>query len=391
MIGPQRSFGGNTEFTHDGHWLVSVYYDDRFNGGHEVSFYALGSNPPATYAVLDQETSVRGTWFTADGQTLATYDALGNVSRHSVTGDAPSRTLWTNPAGRIESATLSPSRSHVLVNGFSSQRAWIVPLDGSPVVDLGDLQAEVGGVALEANGRRAAVGGGNVRPRMPDEPVIRVIDLETGGEQILRGDGESGYLILEFLPHDRLLALSIEGIFLWDLTTGTAEALTQKHYDTWWVSDLARGQFAIRSATGVDLWDLESRALRSLPIPSNDLTQLSLIPDERLLLAGTSTGKVLVLELESGVQHELVGHDGAITALWISPDGERVQSASEDGTVRVWKRPRGKPADHLPHPKFLALLKAQTNMRAIPDVNAEEGYRIEYDAFPGWADLPPAW
>ena len=369
---------------------MSSWIDDRFRGGHEVYFYAVAKSRPAEYQAIVAADEVWQGWFSADGRTLITCDYPGVFTRHRVEAEAPRpEFLWENPDGHVESASMSVSGTHVLANGFKSKNAWMIAIDGSQVVDLGTLFGEVGGLALEPNLRRAAVGGGNVRPRMPDEPVIRVIDLETREEQVLRGDGESGFLSLRFLPGNRLLALSIEGIYLWDLTTGTSELLSDRSY--WWANDVSGDLFIADSDDGVTLLDLEQREERVLPIPTERVACLALSPDGSYAVVGTHAGEVLVLDLDSEVPHELLGHDDTVFAIWISPDGEEIRSASRDGTVRVWERPKSEPVHNLPHDEFMALIRAQTNMRAVPDFTTDEGYRIEYDEFPGWAQVPPEW
>jgi hypothetical protein len=72
-------------------------------------------------------------------------------------------------------------------------------------------------------------------------------------------------------------------------------------------------------------------------------------------------------------------------------DGQTIMSASPDGTVKVWDIPQGRPLHDRPIEEFLALLRAQTNMRIVPDADEDVGYRITYDPFPGWAEPPPPW
>ncbi len=73
-----------------------------------------------------------------------------------------------------------------------------------------------------------------------------------------------------------------------------------------------------------------------------------------------------------------------------SPDGQWIASGGEDGTVRVWPQPDlSKPRLHtLPHDELLAKLKSLTNVRIVEDPASAAGWRIDYDPFPGWAEVP---
>ena len=79
-----------------------------------------------------------------------------------------------------------------------------------------------------------------------------------------------------------------------------------------------------------------------------------------------------------------------VGALWISPKSDRIYSAAADGTVRIWHVPQGRPLQNLPLAELLTTLRAQTNLRVVVDAKAENGYRIEYDRFPGW-ETAPTW
>jgi len=108
-------------------------------------------------------------------------------------------------------------------------------------------------------------------------------------------------------------------------------------------------------------------------------------------VAGSIDGEVIVLNLDAEEPHVLYGHDDVVGAVWISPDGDEIRSAGGDGMVYSWDVPSGRRVHAMPHAEFVEFLRAQTNMRAIPDVDAPDGYRITYDPFPGWAEPPPSW
>jgi hypothetical protein len=46
------------------------------------------------------------------------------------------------------------------------------------------------------------------------------------------------------------------------------------------------------------------------------------------------------------------------------------------------------PIHRLAHDALLTLFRTHTNLAAIPDASAPNGYRLEVGPFPGWAHLP---
>jgi WD40 repeat protein len=66
-------------------------------------------------------------------------------------------------------------------------------------------------------------------------------------------------------------------------------------------------------------------------------------PSGNQLAVATLTDSICLYQLPNlELERELEGHDGLVTALAYTNDGQYLLSTSEDGTVRVWEVASGK-------------------------------------------------
>ena len=65
-------------------------------------------------------------------------------------------------------------------------------------------------------------------------------------------------------------------------------------------------------------------------------------PDGERVVTASGDGTARIWDAESGAQlATLRGHEGCVNSAAFSPDGERVVTASDDGTARIWDADSG--------------------------------------------------
>jgi WD40 repeat protein len=137
---------------------------------------------------------------------------------------------------------------------------------------------------------------------------------------------------------------------------------------------------------------LPERSSRELPGFGDCVHRLALALDAsgRIAVTGSLDGVIRVGRVRDGAPHLLLGHEGPVTSVALSPDLAWVASTGEDNTLRLWPMPDldEPPLHTLPREKLIAKLGSLTNLRAVRDPDAPDRWSIELEAFPGWKDVP---
>ncbi|MFX1484591.1 MAG: WD40 repeat domain-containing protein, partial [Promethearchaeota archaeon] len=84
--------------------------------------------------------------------------------------------------------------------------------------------------------------------------------------------------------------------------------------------------------------------------PSSSLTSISTAPKGHLIVCGTMGGQILLIDSKSGkMKQDLVGHDGAISAVSFTGKPSSIVSCGWDKTTRLWNTKRSQEPILLKH------------------------------------------
>jgi WD40 repeat protein len=403
------TFGGfltSASFSPDGRWLVTANF-------HAACFWPLARSSHRVLA--GHRAGVTGVRFTPDGKRIISRDRGGEVREWALDAGGNGRTLahlshWgglsVDPRGRFV-AVAQPGG------------VGIIPLGGGETRALGGFArtTHVMAVAIDRDGRRVAAAA-YWGPR--HEKVIRVWELESGkvwtlGPTEKAGEGGAGQnLGLGFLADGSLVSAG-DGLRRWSIEKGTHELVAPSHVQTHLrvfpdghsVAYKVAGE---RGTSGDEKGPLESvwlaitdfQAGRTNVIRSHGRRHLPLAvdPTGALVVTGGLDGIVRVGPVTGGEPHLLLGHEGWIHGVDVSPDGRWVAAGGDDRKIHIWPMPdMTKPPLHtLPREVLLTKLRSLTNLRVVEESKSRisawlrtdrgTGYELDLEPFPGWAKAP---
>src|SRR5262249_58109919 len=99
------------------------------------------------------------------------------------------------------------------------------------------------------------------------------------------------------------------------------------------------------------VWDAASGAPAGAPLPhGGGVARASFHPDGERVLTASADGSACVWRLAAGTPVALrqLKHARPVTDASFSPDGRQVATASEDHTARLWDAATGEPASQPP-------------------------------------------
>ena len=143
---------------------------------------------------------------------------------------------------------------------------------------------------------------------------------------------------------------------------------------------LGSAAIGIRSVSGDELEGFEPAEV------------VALGPKGEMVAAATRDGVIQIARLSGGEPHYLFGHPKVPRSLTFSPDGKKLVSPHEGGTIRVWDVPdlSEPPLQTLPYEELMARLAAITNLQVVPDPESSTGYKLELGPFRG-GETAPSW
>ncbi len=388
-----------------GDWLtVSQYGEER------AVFWPLRARYPS---VVDGYTPiVKPVAFSPDGRWLATswsdmklrlWPLPGTGPREPKTLDLPETALWTG-------IVFDPRGRYLFAVG-NGDRAWIVPLDGSRPRRL-PLYSEdtlLRAAAVSPSGRRVAtawyygLGAKTLRLHDVETGQTRVSPLPTerSSARVTDAAYQGQVQRMDFLDETTVYTSGWAGLRRWDLESGTSELVAA---DVDFIGFLGSDRRLALTGAAVAGRDAQRcRQLQTRDLVSGKTGAVGrpgvCVGDSLGTIRGAVSGEIaatagpdgiLITRLSGDAAHLLVGHDGPVPGVAISPDGRWVATSGEDNTLRLWPMPDlAKPPLHtLPHDELVARLRSLTNLRVVRDPESAAGWKVDIGPFPGWKDVP---
>ncbi len=270
--------------------------------------------------------------FAADGRRLAI--ASGPRAIQVVAVESPRTEVSFDLPTRLAGLAFCPGTGSLLASDFEGR---VFVLDGTASGKLAPAPRPLAAHHADASllclagGRRFVSGG--------VDGAVRLWDLADGSGRVL-GRHDDWVTSLVASPDGRLVASGSgdDTVRVFSLADRAPRVL-RGHADTVrGVAFSADGQrlASVDAGSTVHIWDLPAgeivRRYRALPAPT---TQLALAGGGRhIVVAGPLEARVWPFEALD--RRLLRGHEGPITALAWSPDGQALASASRDRTLRVW-------------------------------------------------------
>jgi DNA-binding winged helix-turn-helix (wHTH) protein/WD40 repeat protein len=399
---------GSWQFSDSDYHPTGNWFAASTKGSSEVSFWSLSKAYPS---VVTGATSRRkGLAFSPDGRWLAATWPGWRIKLFPLpyTDHTRAPKLGEHPAFSNLSFDASGTR---VTGGHWGESLSVGFLDGREPRKLEGFLGEtlIESLAFSPSGRLVAAASGISY----DEKMLRVWDLDSGETRVFelpRTDTSecaefTGYLdnvqSLWFTDEETVYTVGATAFLRWNLRYGSSEevvALGAVTYREAAASADGRKVLIIETpkvgkadiCDTPELFDLATGTAEELPSFGDCVRVIALDPGGEFAVTGDNDGAIRVGRITGGEPHLLMGHQGAIEYVAVSPDLRWVASVGADSTLRLWPMPDlTKPPLHtLPREELIAKLKTLTNLRVVRDPESSTGWKVEIGPFPGWETVP---
>ena len=248
----------------------------------------------------------------------------------------------TSPVkAQIFSLAYRPDGQMLALGGFQLVRLASAST-GKMHTTLEGMQEVVRSVAFSPDGGLLAAAGG--LPARGGE--VKIWDVASRKLRLtIQGHADTIYATV-FSPDGSILATSSYDrlIKLWDVDSGKELRTLKDHIDA--VYSLAftpDGKWLLSGAAdrSLKIWDVSSgERLYTVSDPLEGINAITIHPSGKRVAAGGLDRTIRIWELgekEGKLLRSLIAHEGPILQIAFSPDGEKLVTASTDGTIKVFR------------------------------------------------------
>jgi len=260
------------------------------------------------------------------------------------------------PINSINCLAFSPDSS-VLAAGSPEGDVflWQLP-ERSPWQKIENLPDEVSSIDFSPDGKVFAIGIANGQ--------IQVWSLPDMTLQKTKQAVEALTMNVRFLPDGQRLLFAgydYQQVWLWNLSDDSTQPIAPANLHG--ITDMAISPDGTLLAIGgsfsgnVQVWDIrENRRLFKLP-DTKLAKQVTISPDNTLLAVGQGDAIEIWDIVQQRRLHTLTEHKSTITDVAFAPDGQRLASASQDTTVRIWDVASGTLLKTFPDQEWASLVR----------------------------------